>query len=154
MGIGSNYTIDAFLAYGDQMIDAINTATLTSSKKAVLYHCRTGYRTGAFPSMLVGALMGTSKSAILARLANLGSSHDSGNMGKLIEAVSGKVTFTGTINACANCSSSGHIIYTSPALIKTKATAAEPTNPTKNSASFMATAVLVPLAAAAAATVL
>lgn len=73
-------------------------------------------------------------------------------MGKLIEAVSGKVTFTGTINA-----TSGHITYTSPALIKTPALAGDPTknatNATKatseepvlakNSASFMATAVLV-----------
>merc|ERR1712195_432586 len=107
--------------------------TATSSKKAVLYHCRTGYRTGAFPSMLVGALMGTSKSAILARLANLGYSDTSGNMGKLIEAVSGKVTFTGTINA-----TSGNIAYTSPALIKTPALTGA--YPTKNSASFMATA--------------
>ena len=84
------------------------------------------------------SLLSSSQTAILARLANLGYSHTSGNMGQLIEAVSGKVTFTGTINA-----TSGHITYTSPALIKTKATAAEPTNPTKNSASFMATAVLV-----------
>ena len=59
--IGSNYTLDSFLAYSEQMIGAINTAT-AADKKAVLFHCRTGYRTGAFPSVLIGALAGTSSS--------------------------------------------------------------------------------------------
>ena len=89
------------------------------------------YASRAFPL----SLLSSSQTAILARLANLGYSDTSGNMGKLIEAVSGKVTFTGTINA-----TSGNIAYTSPALIKTPALTGDPT---KNSASFMATAVLV-----------
>ena len=64
------------------MIQAINTAQAAGGH--VLWHCRTGFRTGAFPSALFAVIRDDEAAAIGERLAKLGYDFKS-NVKKLID---------------------------------------------------------------------
>jgi protein tyrosine phosphatase (PTP) superfamily phosphohydrolase (DUF442 family) len=92
------YSKETLVAYATEMIAAINAARATN--KHVLFHCRTGYRTGAFPSLLLGVMSGSSGADMTTRMKNVGYDFDLNSGGKvqtLFNTVS-DLEFTGYIN--------------------------------------------------------
>jgi len=92
------YSKETLVAYATEMIEAINAARATN--KHVLFHCRTGYRTGAFPSLLLGVMSGSSGADMTTRMKNVGYDFDLTDGGKvqtLFNTVS-DLEFTGYIN--------------------------------------------------------
>eukprot|EP01047_Picozoa_sp_COSAG01_P006904 COSAG01_NODE_254_length_20214_cov_25.086254_23_plen_342_part_00 len=92
------YSKETLVAYADEMIAAINVAR--AANKHVLFHCRTGYRTGAFPSLLLGVMSGSSGVDMTTRMKNVGYDFDLNSNGKvetLFNTVS-DLEFTGYVN--------------------------------------------------------
>jgi protein tyrosine phosphatase (PTP) superfamily phosphohydrolase (DUF442 family) len=89
------YDAETLVEYADDMIEAINSATEQGGH--VLFHCRTGYRTGAFPAALLAAVGADTPDAISARMASLGYD-DAGNIATLLDIVADDaVGFDGTV---------------------------------------------------------
>ena len=78
-----DYSAAKLLASSDVMIKAINDAQAAGGH--VLWHCRTGYRTGAFPSALFAVINGDGADAVGDRMAKLGYDF-TGNLANLINA--------------------------------------------------------------------
>ena len=76
---------------------AITTAQAAGGH--VLWHCRTGYRTGAFPSALFSVINGDGADAVGARMAKLGYDY-AGNLKKLIDDAAATLE-------CADCKCDG-----------------------------------------------
>jgi protein tyrosine phosphatase (PTP) superfamily phosphohydrolase (DUF442 family) len=68
--INPGYDAAGLVEYSDELIEAINYATAQGG--AILFHCRTGYRTGAFPSALLAALGLQAGDEVAERMANMG----------------------------------------------------------------------------------
>ncbi len=94
VGEGVGYDSAGLVEYADELIAAINTAT--AAGKHVLFHCRTGYRTGAYPSALLAAVGADTSDAISGRMASLGYD-DAGDIGTLMDAVD-EVQFVGSVD--------------------------------------------------------
>ena len=90
------------------MIQAINTAQAAGGH--VLWHCRTGFRTGAFPSALFAVINGEKADAVGARMAKLGYDY-TGNLKNLIDDA------TATLE-CADCKCDGTAACTGTFKIK------------------------------------
>lgn len=80
--IGSNYTADALAAYSAQMIAMINKAV--TNEKSVLFHCRTGYRTGTFPTALRGVIEGITPATLQKEMSEIGYDFDQDGPGKTL----------------------------------------------------------------------
>jgi len=99
--IGKNYTADALMGYSKTMIDAINMAV--DQKKSILFHCRTGYRTGSFPTALRGVIEGAEPSALQMEMSQIGYDFQKdGNGKKLLDA-------TADLQFCKTPDAKGHI---------------------------------------------
>lgn len=94
-----SYTTQTMVDYADELIAAINVAR--AAGKHILFHCRTGYRTGAFPTLLLGLISGTSGADMGARMAALGyeAFATEGNAVNTLFTESGTLQFTGTVPA-------------------------------------------------------
>ena len=61
---------ETFLLYAPQMIAAVNHAAANGGH--VLFHCTIGYRTGAFPTALLGLLKGETDAELMRRMHSMG----------------------------------------------------------------------------------
>jgi protein tyrosine phosphatase (PTP) superfamily phosphohydrolase (DUF442 family) len=86
--INPGYNAAGLVEYSDELIEAINHATAEGG--AILFHCRTGYRTGAFPSALLAALGLQAGDEVAERMANMGyddATIEGKNMEKILAGV-------------------------------------------------------------------
>ena len=134
-GTGQGYNAAGLVEYHDDLIAAINYATENNGH--VLFHCRTGYRTGAYPTALLAAINSESAADIRARMANLGYD-DAGYMQIMLNVVD-EVTWTGSIDSTTNIIE-GTLVITPP-----------PEDSQQSSASAAAASLLALLAATLAA---
>ena len=65
-----SYNAEGLVAHSAGLIEAINHATANNGH--VMFHCRTGYRTGAFPSALLSALGIQTGTEVAERMTNIG----------------------------------------------------------------------------------
>jgi protein tyrosine phosphatase (PTP) superfamily phosphohydrolase (DUF442 family) len=68
--INPGYDAAGLVEYSDELIDAINYATAQGGD--ILFHCRTGYRAGAFASALLAALGIQAGEEVAERMVNMG----------------------------------------------------------------------------------
>jgi len=98
--IGSNYTAEALALYAVDMISMINTAV--AQEKSILFHCRTGYRTGTFPTALRGVIESTAPADLQAEMSLIGYDFDQDGSGKtLLDAIT-------TLKFCETPDAEGH----------------------------------------------
>jgi protein tyrosine phosphatase (PTP) superfamily phosphohydrolase (DUF442 family) len=96
-GGSGDYSAAKLLESHVAMMGAITTAQAASGH--VLWHCRTGYRTGAFPSALFSVIRGDGADAVGARMAKLGYDY-AGNLKNLIDDAAANLE-------CADCKCDG-----------------------------------------------
>lgn len=99
--VGKNYSADALQSYSAPMIEAINVAV--AQKKSILFHCRTGYRTGSFPTALRGVVEGIAPKDLQLEMSKIGYDFQNDGKGKTILEETAKLKF------CEQPDAKGHI---------------------------------------------